>query len=468
MHRFSKVLRRYLGAVLFAASAFAAEGEMELSICPAMTAERKGGEDGLFRAYEELFVERLDEWQFVSDNIAQFKFYITPLSRLLRSNPDLLEKMVASMSAMDMGVGIEVGIRHGHESLIKRTLDPITEMGGRVDFLVTDNVFVKSQFSKSTKDDYSWQSYEEAVEAYATFVAGIKEKYPNIRIGMIEAAFRFYWEDQDRFPAEGNPKKACGDLKTILEDVIAACKRKGTRLDLFQPEYSYSRIEDTENGWAKLKAMETFCRKQGMDFIFLFNDHDGGNESGALFHKNVIHCLNEVNRNGLRPSMGTIQSWYTYPEEELPEDEPYTFMHLAKAFIEICNREEGRASAPTRGRVVELFDKRNRGFKCEIIAVGETYAQVRDVQRGKTGKVRFSVLSEQSVSLLKSWATERSRETSSWVELVGKKNHTVRCEVISVGDDHVQVVHPTKGNVVKVPFSTLTENTIAKVKALQR
>jgi len=449
------------------ASLLTAEGAMELSICPAMTAEHKGEED-LFRAYEELFVDRLDEWQFVSDNIAQFKFYITPLMRLLRSNPELLEEMVKSMSSMDMGIGVEVCIRHGHKSLIRRVLDPISRMGGRVDFLVTDNIFIKSQFRKSKMDEYTWESYEEAVEAYATFVAGIKEKYPNIRIGMIEAAFRFYWEDQDRFPAEGNPKKAYGDLKTILEDVIAACKRKGTRLDLFQPEYSYSRIEATENGWAKLKAMETFCREQGMDFIFLFNDHDGGNQSGSLFHKNVIHCLNEVNRNGLRPSMGTIQSWYTHPEEELPEDEPYTFMHLAKTFIEICNREEGRALSPPRGRVVELFDKRNRGFKCEIIAVGDTYAQVRAVKSGKTGTVRFSALSEQSVSLLKARAAERSRTKSAWVELVGKNSRSFRCKVVSVGDDYVQVLHPTSGKVVKVPFSLLTEKTIAKVKALRR
>jgi hypothetical protein len=225
--------------------------------------------------------------------------------------------------------------------------------------------------------------------------------YPNIRIGIIEAAFHFYWEDQERFPSQGHHRKQYGDLKKILEDVIAACKRKGTRLDLFQPEYSYSRIEATENGWEKLKAMEAFCREQGMDFIFLFNDHDGGNHSGELFHKNVIHCLNEVNKNGLRPSMGTIQSWYSHPEEELPEEKPHTFMHLAKAFIEICNEEDGRAK-------------------------------------------------------------------SSWVELVGKKNSSFRCKVISVGDDYVLVVHPKTGKAVNVPFSLLTEESIATVKGLGR
>ena len=130
-------------------------------------------------------------------------------------------------------------------------------MGSRVDYLVTDNVFVKSQHR--FPEDYAWDSYEEAVEAYATFVAGIKKKYPQIKIGIIEAAFRFYWEDPDKFPAEGSNNKNYGDLRKLLEDVNAACARKGVKIDMLQPEYSYSRIEATPNGWEKLKAMETYC-----------------------------------------------------------------------------------------------------------------------------------------------------------------------------------------------------------------
>jgi hypothetical protein len=164
-------------------------------------------------------------------------------------------------------------------------------------------------------------------------VAGIKAKYPQLKVGMTEAAFRFHWEDKTRFPAE-NPRKDHGDLKTILVDVIKACKAKGTRIDIFQPEYSYERIEETENGWEKLKAMEQFCREEGLAFYLLFNDHTGGNDSDQLFHDNVMKYLRSVKAHGLTPELGTIQSWYEHPVNDLPEDQPHAFMYLAKEFMQ--------------------------------------------------------------------------------------------------------------------------------------
>ncbi len=101
-----------------------------------------------------------------------------------------------------------------------------------------------------------------SVLQYAEYVTGIKKKFPKLKVGMIEAAFRFHWEDKTRFPAE-DPRKDHGDLKKVLLDVMAACKARGTRIDIFQPEYSYERIEKTENGWEKMKAMERFIREDG-------------------------------------------------------------------------------------------------------------------------------------------------------------------------------------------------------------
>ena len=208
------------------------------------------------------------------------------------------------------------------------------------DFVVTDNVFIKSQLREDKMGDYNW-TYEQAVEKYAEYVAGIKTKYPQLKVGMIEAAFRFHWEDKTRFPTERpNPKNNLGDLKALLVDVIKACKAKGTRIDIFQPEYSYDRINNTKNGWDKLKAMEAFCREEGLEFYFLFNDHIGGHDSDKLFHDNVMKCLRSVKSHGLTPVIGTIQSWYKHPMKELPEDKPHTFTYLAKDFIRE-NKKEG-------------------------------------------------------------------------------------------------------------------------------
>lgn len=446
------------------ASALSVQGEMKVSICPAITVEHKGDQDTLFRAYEDLFVERLDEWQFVSANITQYKFYVTPLGRLLRGKPELLEKMVKTMSAMDIGIGIEVGIRHGHEKLIKRTLDPIVAMGGRVDYLVTDNVFVKSQYR--FPENYTWESYEEAVEAYATFVAGIKAKYPDMKVGIIEAAFCYYWADPDQYPAERRSKNNYGDLRQVLEDVNAACARKGVKLDMLQPEYSYSRIEATPNGWEKLKAMEAYCYERGMDFIFLFNDHEGGRKSDQKFHENVIHYLNEVQKNGLNPSMGTLQSWYPYPKEELPETRPHTFTHLAKEFIEI--NKNGQWSGSTRRPAVELVDQKGSVLKCQILSVGGSDALVKRLEDGQEVNVPFAVLSAESVGLLKAWAANKKSAQAPLVEIVDKKNRSMQCLVLVVGEDYVQIKQAPSGKIWKIPFSTLSAKSVAEVKALKQ
>ena len=87
--------------------------------------------------------------------------------------------------------------------------------------------------------------------------------------------------------------------------------------------------------------MEAFCREEGIEFYFLFNDHTGGHDSDKLFHDNVMKCLRSVKSHGLTPELGTIQSWYKHPVKELPEDQPHTFMYLAKEFI----RENGKKGA---------------------------------------------------------------------------------------------------------------------------
>ena len=113
-----------------------------------------------------------------------------------------------------------------------------------------------------------------------------------------------------------------------------------------KPEYSYERIENTKNGWEKLKAMEAFCRKEGIEFYFLFNDHTGGRDSDKLFHDNVMKCLRSVKSHGLTPELGTIQSWYKHPLKDLPEDQPYTFMYLANEFIQESKKTGNSAQMP--------------------------------------------------------------------------------------------------------------------------
>ena len=52
-----------------------------------------------------------------------------------------------------------------------------------------------------------------------------------------------------------------------------------------------------------------------------------------FIHVDQMHW-EAVKANGLKPDLGIIQSWYKHPEKDLPENKPYSFMYLAKEFIE--------------------------------------------------------------------------------------------------------------------------------------
>jgi len=489
VYMLKKVLGSFFLLIFFTyLPVFAENAPMKVTICPAITTNQKESPEAVFKAFEDMFMTRTDEWKFVHQNITQFKFYATPLGRFCRE-PEFLEKLMKGMSDLGLGIGIEVGIRHGHDKTIERTLDPITEAGGRVDFLVTDNVIVKSQFKKSEMEKYNW-TYEEAVDKYATYVAGIKAKYPDIKIGIIEAAFRFSWGDPEKFPPEDedNPKKNYGDLKKVLLDIIEACKKKGTKLDMFQPEYSYSRIEATKNGWGKLKAMEEFCKEHDMDFIFLFNDHHGGNSSDKEFHEGVMHCLKQVQKNKLYPTIATIQSWYPYPKEELPEDKKYTFMHLAKEFIEVNGNAETSVSSysitePVKlnGKTVSLYGKKGNILKVKVISVHSDYAVLASLKTGSKKKVPYSILADKSVTMLMKLASEQSSSAAkknstssssgikkgSVVTLYAKNGKSMSCIIRSVHDDYAEVKSVKSGRIRKVSFSILMDKSVELLKGCE-
>ena len=62
-------------------------------------------------------------------------------------------------------------------------------------------------------------------------MAGIKKNHPRMKVGILEAAFRFHWEDPVRFPAE-MPEKDNGDLKAGYE-MFKGAKPKA---DAYHPE----------------------------------------------------------------------------------------------------------------------------------------------------------------------------------------------------------------------------------------
>jgi hypothetical protein len=126
-----------LASVALSVSAAELDKPMRVTICPRLVLGMQDKDRTAFvRRVDDLFDRRRGDWTYVSENISHFKFYSTPLVWMAKRNPELLNRTVKRIAAMDMGIAVEVGIRHGHAQTERAILDPITKAGGRVLFPV--------------------------------------------------------------------------------------------------------------------------------------------------------------------------------------------------------------------------------------------------------------------------------------------------------------------------------------------
>jgi hypothetical protein len=98
---------------------------------------------------------------------------------------------------------------------------------------------------------------------------------------------------------------------------------------------------------------------RGLGFQMTINSYYGGMASAQGFYRETLKFLAEYRKTGATPSLYMIHSWYHFPTELIPEDEPYTMTHLMKAVIEDFQGEAGaslaRELAKLRPKVAHTF-----------------------------------------------------------------------------------------------------------------
>ena len=173
----------------------------------------------------------------------------------------------------------------------------------------------------------------------------------------------------------------------------------------------------------------------------------------------------------LRPTMGTIQSWYEHPTVELPEDEPYTFMNLARDFIHIS---QGKPLPPKvkvvatslGGAVMELADRRNRPLKVKAFSVYEDSAVLLDLNSGTQRTISFRHLAPESVEQLQA-AVKEVGEAGHVVELADKRGRSMNCVVLAVGDEQVTVRPADQEDAREIPLSGLSSESVELLNVLK-
>jgi hypothetical protein len=204
-------------------------------------------------------------------------------------------------------------------------------------------------------------SLEQASAEVAVFLAECRTAFPGTKIGLITNFPN--WHYTPNHPGMlGTWTNSHGiHYHEALEAVYEAAKANGTGFDFVEVDCPWNYYRATANrsepqrrvdNAAKFKALQQWCKERGVE-LWLVVNYDtnpqkvaGKGELGnKLFHDNTLAYIRRLRRDGVFPDCFTIQSWYKLPDQHLPEEDGYSFMHTARDAIRLI-RELYPQAAP--------------------------------------------------------------------------------------------------------------------------
>ena len=109
----------------------------------------------------------------------------------------------------------------------------------------------------------------------------------------------------------------------VLDAVYTALTAAGEKLAFVEIDCPYNYYVLTDNK-TKFRRIKKWCRDRRIDFFVITNSEASGAQE---FQRRCRNYLIHLELDGIRPDLSVLQSWYTYPSENLPESKAFTFTH---------------------------------------------------------------------------------------------------------------------------------------------
>ncbi len=308
-----------------------------------------------------LFDQRADDWDEVRGNIDFFKFYslqaVPPkwATRLpVNTFTSFVKKHGIAVDPEFGAFGLDDGVQEGRAAAARaRTMHAwLADRRLKLRALHLDGP-IRRMLAYEGKKGCSL-SLARAAEQMAVFLSKCHTEFPGTRIGLITNFPN--WHYTSEYPGMlGSWTDRTGVYyRDVLEAVFHAARAKGTRFDFVEVDCPMNYYRATANradpsrrvnNAAKFKALQQWCEDRGIDFWLVVN-YDTNPQTVAgksklgnrLFHDETLHYIRRLRQDGVFPDCFTIQSWYKLPEEHLPEDGGYSFMHTARDAIRLIHK----------------------------------------------------------------------------------------------------------------------------------
>jgi len=271
-------------------------------------------------------------WPTAKAGIQVFKFYIGVVGG--RRNLPIVQA-VQALKAANIAIAVEAGGLRDWEcsganmaQIELRTLSAIVQAAGQLSYLALDSPF--GHTLASAIPNPCQYTVDQAAAQLLMYIKGIRQRYPNVKIGLIEPV---PWYTVGDFPSY--PGAKYGDLPQLLDTVLSVLRQGGETLNFFHADspYDFNEGIPDRQGWAKLKALQDFVRSRGMRFGLIFNSDRAGRTSDELFFRETLLAKAKFTHAGGDPDDIILQSWYWYPRQWLPENQPYSYTYLVREFL---------------------------------------------------------------------------------------------------------------------------------------
>jgi hypothetical protein len=189
-----------------------------------------------------------------------------------------------------------------------RLIDRIIAGGGHIDYVALQSVLSKplpNPLPDSMSVNCPPYTMRDRYQDVIWYTQEIRQRYPNIQVGLIDA-----------LTAHGN------DTISIFRALQQALEAESLFLDFVHFDHPYHHGESNSNrSWHALALAESYAREElGWSTGINYVSSTGASLSEQRYHDDVLASRVNFIAAGGRPDWNIINSWYTIPRTELPEN----------------------------------------------------------------------------------------------------------------------------------------------------
>jgi len=319
-----RVLCLFLGVVVV--QGLGARGSVELTYGPTLWMMPPSSENG--REFRELFESDPDSWKRTRARIDGLGYADHWLDSQFTDSE--LKSWLPQVGKWGLKLCLEVGAIKPWGPTGEKTFDIEHKMwdrfqsdGGKIDTLAMDEPLTACR-------NELHKPFEYAVEETARFMALVRGKYPDFKIGDIEPYPYFQADELMAF-------------FDALQNKLESMHVRGMDFVRLDVDWMHFTAGDPigQAGWNGVRTIELECRKRHIPFSLIYwaADYPSLRKSNLAtdetWETSILGQGQAFKSTGATPDAFVIESWLDTPSTALPETSKGTF---TKSVLDFCNR----------------------------------------------------------------------------------------------------------------------------------